>query len=180
MRILGWNCWGICNASIVKAFKAQIKGARPDLLFLSETKAKEFRMDFVKRVLKFDYKIVVEAKGKAGGLCIMWKAGIFASLVEFEKNLIAVKISDAMSKWLFVGFYGPPYYSKKKRAWVNLTGLLETYQGPWVCMGYFNFTVNEEEKKGGRKGSSSAPNYLKELMFEFGAIDLGYSGSKFT
>nr|XP_023872064.1 uncharacterized protein LOC111984679 [Quercus suber]POE86237.1 hypothetical protein CFP56_07045 [Quercus suber] len=137
-------------------------------------------MDFVKRVLQFDHKIVVEAKGKAGGLCMMWKKGISASLVEFEKNLIAVKISDAISEWLFVGFYGPPYYSKKKRAWVNLTGLLESYQGPWVCMGDFNFIVNEEEKKGGRKGSSSSPNYLKELMFEFGAIDLGYSGSKFT
>lgn len=84
-------------------------------------------MEFVKSVLQFDYKIVVEAKRKAGGLCIMWKEGISASPVEFEKNLIAVKISDAISEWLFVSFYGPPYYSKKKKAWVNLTGLLEAY-----------------------------------------------------
>ena len=116
MRILGWNCWGICNASIVKAFKAQIKGARPDLLFLSETKAKEFHMDFVKRVLKFDYKIVVEAKGKAGGLCIMWKAGIFASLVEFEKKLNCCKDFRCYERVAFCGFLWPPILLKEKKS----------------------------------------------------------------
>lgn len=32
---------------------------------------------------------------------------------------------------------------------------------------------------GGKKGSTST-NYLKELMFEVGAIDLGYSEGKYT
>ncbi|XP_030923475.1 uncharacterized protein LOC115950411 [Quercus lobata] len=38
----------------------------------------------------------------------------------------------------------------------------------------------DEEKVGSRGGESSAPNFLKELFSEFGAIDLGFSGSKFT
>ena len=58
--------------------------------------------------------------------------------------------------------------------------LLEAYQGPWMCMGDFNYVISEDEASEGRKGCSSATNYLKELMFEFGAIDLGFSGSKFT
>ena len=40
--------------------------------------------------------------------------------------------------------------------------------------------VNAEEKYGGVKGGTSALNYLKELMVDLGAIDLGYSGNKFT
>ncbi|KAK9990862.1 hypothetical protein SO802_025847 [Lithocarpus litseifolius] len=139
-------------------------------------------MDFVSSTLKFDNNFVVEAKGCAGGLCMMWKKGISAIQVEFNKNLIAIKISDAICEWLLVGFYGPPYFSKKKKkkAWENLSALLDSYEGPWVCLGDFNFTINEDERKGSKKGSTSATNYLKELMFEQGAIDLGYSGNKYT
>nr|POE84009.1 hypothetical protein CFP56_54799 [Quercus suber] len=74
----------------------------------------------------------------------------------------------------------PPYFSKKKKAWEGLTALLEAHQGPWMCMGDFNFILNKDEALGGKKGSSSGSNYLNELMFEFGAIDLGYTGSKYT
>ena len=52
--------------------------------------------------------------------------------------------------------------------------LLETHQGPWMCIGDFNYVINEEKVLGGRKGCSLATNYLKELMVEFGAIDLGF------
>ena len=180
MRILGWNCRGIYNASIVRALGAQIKGARPNLIFLSETKATDVRMDSVKSSLNFDNKIIVEAKGSVGGLCIMWKNGLSIIGVEHNKNMIAIKISDAVCDWLLVGFYGPPYHSKKKKAWENLFALLESHQGPWVCLGDFNFVVNDNETLGSRKGGSSATNYLKELMAELGAIDLGFTGSKFT
>ena len=49
-----------------------------------------------------------------------------------------------------------------------------------MCIGDFNFVLNKDEILGGRKGCSSTNNYLNELMFEFGAIDLGYAGSKYT
>lgn len=50
--------------------------------------------------------------------------------VEFNKNLIAVTIFDAVCEWLMVGLCGPPYFSKKKKAWEGLTALLEDHQGP--------------------------------------------------
>lgn len=51
--------------------------------------------------------------------------------------------------------------------------LLESHQGPWMCIGDFNFVFNEDEILGGRKGCSLTKNYLNELMFKFGAIDQG-------
>lgn len=77
-------------------------------MFLSETKAKENRMEFVKNSIKFDYKCTVDPKGCAGGLCILWKAGVNIKEVDFNKNLIAIRVSNAICNWLFVGFYGPP------------------------------------------------------------------------
>ena len=137
-------------------------------------------MDFVKSSIGFDNMLVVEAKGKRGGLCVMWKNGFSVREVEYNKNLIAVTVSDSVCEWLMVGFYGLSYFSKKKKAWENLMALLESYPGPWMCMGDFNYVISEDEVLGGRKGCSSATNYLKELIFEFGAIDLGFSRSKFT
>nr|POE97435.1 hypothetical protein CFP56_05430 [Quercus suber] len=50
---------------------------------------------------------------------------------------------------------------------------------PWVCIYDFNFTTNDKEILGGnRSGESLAINYLKEFIFEFNAIDLGFSGIK--
>ena len=80
------------------------------MAFLSETKANVNRMEFVKNSIKFDNKCVVEAKGSAGGLCIMWKNGFSMDVVEFDKNLIAIKVADQCTDWLMVGFYGPPYF----------------------------------------------------------------------
>ncbi|XP_023878444.1 uncharacterized protein LOC111990910 [Quercus suber] len=47
-------------------------------------------------------------------------------------------------------------------------------------MEYFNFILNEDEQFGGNTGSSSTTNFLRELMFEFNVVDLGYSRNKFT
>ncbi|KAL0006983.1 hypothetical protein SO802_008485 [Lithocarpus litseifolius] len=164
----------------VRALGAQIKGVRPEVVFLSETKADVKRMESAKKSLKFENSCIVEANGNAGGLCLMWKIGVDLKVVEFNKNLIAVKVSDQYVEWMLVGFYGPPYHSKKKKAWGNLFALLESHQGPWAVMGDFNFIVNEEEQLGGNRGGPSSTNYLKELLFEFNAVDLEYSGNKYT
>ena len=60
--------------------------------------------------------------------------------------------------------------------------LLESCNCPWACLGDFNFTLedNEISTNGSRGAGDSKNNFLKELVFEFGAIDLGYSGNAFT
>lgn len=69
----------------------------------------------------------------------MWKSSVSLHPIEFNKNLIAVKVTEAVCDWFLVGFYGPPYATKKKNAWENLMALLESFQGLWVCMGGLQF-----------------------------------------
>lgn len=71
MKLLGWNYRGIGNALTVRALKAQIKRVKPDLIFLSKTKSLTSRMNFVRNAIRFDNMLVVEANGKAGGLCVL-------------------------------------------------------------------------------------------------------------
>ena len=81
-------------------------------------------MDFVKSSINYNNLLVVEVSGKVGGLCVLWKNGISVREVEFNKNLITVMVSNSICEWLMVRFYGPPYFSKKKKASENLMDFL--------------------------------------------------------
>lgn len=69
---------------------------------------------------------VVEVKGAAGGIFVIRKSGLSTNQVEYDKNLIAIKVFDALYKWLMMGFYGLSYPAKKQKAWENLIALLNS------------------------------------------------------
>ena len=180
MRILGWNCRGICNTSTIRALKALIRGWNPSILFLSETKAGEQRMKDVARMIGFQNLVTIGLKGRAGGICLLWSNNLDVEILEFNSHLIVIQIRDCNVYWSFVGFYSPPYKSKRMKSWVNLHALLVSIQGPWVYCGDFNVVINDSQKDGGTAGSSSTPSFLKELLFYLAAVDLGFVGNKFT
>ena len=180
MKILGWNCRGICNASTARALRATIRVHNPDVVFLCETKASEEKIVGLACSMGFPGHIVVGAQGKAGGICMFWSNTLDVEVLEFNARTIAITIRDGVCSWALVGFYGPPYRAKRRKAWENLHGLLKSIKDPWICFGDFNVVLENSEKIGGNFGSASTPNYLKELTFDLGAIDLGFVGNKFT
>uniref|UniRef100_A0A2N9H629 Reverse transcriptase domain-containing protein n=1 Tax=Fagus sylvatica TaxID=28930 RepID=A0A2N9H629_FAGSY len=137
-------------------------------------------MEKVRKSIGFTDMKVISSNGSAGGLCMMWSDSVKVNVIEFDDHIIAIEIIDGVCDWVLVGFYGPPYAVKRKGVWENLSAFLESVKGPWVCFGDFNVVINDEEKQGGVKGNTSTPNYLQEIMFELGAVDLGFSGNKFT
>lgn len=60
-------------------------------------KANEERVEYVKRMVGFNEKVVIEIKGRVWGLCLMWKNNMQIEVVEF--NMIAVKIIDLGGGW---------------------------------------------------------------------------------
>jgi hypothetical protein len=128
----------------------------------------------------FSEKLIVEATGRAGGICMAWSNALKVEVLEFNSHIIAITIHDNQCSWSLIGFYSPPYKTKRRKAWENLYALLESLDGPRICFGDFNEMVDSIEKEGGRIGCSSAPNYLKNMLFDLGAIDLGFSSNKFT
>jgi exonuclease III len=180
MKILGWNCRGICNASTVKALRASIRVHHPIIVFLSETKASTCHISKVASLLGFSNFICVDSHGRSSGLCLLWENSLQVDVLEFDSNLIAITVHDSICDWNFVGFYGPPHKINRRIIWENLHALLESFEGPWVVLGDFNVILDDSEKEGGRIGCSSMPSYLKDLLFDLGAVDLGFAGNKFT
>ena len=128
----------------------------------------------------FSKHVVVSASGKAGGIRLMWSSSMDVQVLEFNYCTIAITIREEYCSWSLIGFYGPPYHAKHRKAWGNLHALLQSINGPWMCFGDFNCVVEESEKEEGNRGNTSTPNFLKELLFELEAIDLGFSGNQFT
>ena len=128
----------------------------------------------------FSEHVIVNAKGKAGGVCLLWSNALDVEVLEYNSRTVAIVVKDALCSWSLVGFYGPPYQAKRRKAWENLHALLQSINGPWMCFGDFNIVVDESKKDGGKRGTSSTPNFLRELLFDLGAKDLGYVGNKYT
>jgi exonuclease III len=180
MITMSWNCRGICNAATVKALRASIRAHHPEIIFLSETKASISRINRVAKLLRFSNFHVVEAIGRSGGICMLWSSSVQVEVLEFDSHMISLAISDGLCEWTLVGFYGPPYKAKRRAAWTNLHAYLDSVDGPWTCIGDFNVVIDGSEKEGGHVGSSSSPNFLKDLLFDLGAVDLGFVGNSFT
>jgi hypothetical protein len=159
----------------VKSLRASIRVHNPDIIFLSKTKTSGQRINRVASLLGFPNFVCVEALGKLGGICLFWPHHVHVKVLEFDSQMIVISIHSNLSEWNLVGFYGPPHQSKRRIAWENLHALLESLDGPWVCLGDFNTILEDSGKEGG-----NAANFLRELLFNLGAVNLGYTGNKFT
>ena len=164
MRILGWNCRGIYNSSTVRAFRALIRARNPSIIFLSETKTSDLRIESVACSIGFPNFVTSGLKGRAGGICLFWSNDVDVNILEFNPNTVAITIRDSFCSWSLIRFYDPPHKAKRRKAWVNLHALLESIEGPWLCFGDFNVVMDDSEKVGGKCGSSSAPNFLRDIL----------------
>uniref|UniRef100_A0A2N9HI48 Reverse transcriptase domain-containing protein n=1 Tax=Fagus sylvatica TaxID=28930 RepID=A0A2N9HI48_FAGSY len=131
LKILGWNYRGICNTSIVRALKAFVKGHRPQVIFLCETKATKKCLLKIIVSLGFSEHLIVAAQGKSGGVCLFWSSDLLVEVLEFNNVMVAISIWDNVHSWNLVGFYGPPAYKKRCKSWTNLMVLLGSFEDPW-------------------------------------------------
>lgn len=70
MTYIFWNCRGLGSDTLVRALHRLIRNKRPSMIFLSETKMKNHRINGVRRRLGFPNGFNVSPCGKAGGLTL--------------------------------------------------------------------------------------------------------------
>lgn len=100
----------------------------------------------------FDWEgVVVDSRGRSGGLVLWWKKGVIINIFFFFLYYIDffLDFGRAGLLWRFTGIYGWPEASMKR-----FTGdLFRDFGGyfflPWFCMGDFNEILFNDEKSGG-------------------------------
>jgi hypothetical protein len=182
MRLLSWNCRGIGRAPTARSLKALVRDEGPDVLFLAETKVSSPRLEKLKVGMGFSNFFCVDSEGKAGGLAIFWKLGVELEVVFSNSHIIAALVySDPPDNvWLLLAVYGPPYFSKRKKFWNLMEDLISRFDGSWLMIGDLNSVSKCSEKKGRSSSAINSSRSFHHFVSEVGAIDLGFSGPKFT
>ena len=182
MKILSWNCWGLGRAPTVRALKALACSEGPEVLFVSKTKGKSPRIEKLKSSMGFAFCHSVDYVGQAGGLALFWKLGVDLKVVYANKYAIVslVYFDPSDNVWMLITVHGPPYLTKRKKFWESMEEVISTFSGHWLIIGDLNSTTANSDKVGGNQNGESSSRYFRNFATNVGAINLGFTGPKFT
>jgi hypothetical protein len=106
--------------------------------------------------------------GSSGGLVLAWRLGIeLVSFLTTKNNISTWCFSDPPPpppkkkkncSWILSCMYSPLKKSNKPAFWDSLTTIGEDFVSHWLCIGDFNFILDQSEKLGGRPIASSSIN----------------------
>ena len=118
MKIIAWNCRGLGNSLAIRSLLNLQRKENPDILFLSETKMDERRIESLRCRLGLTNLVVKDYKGKSGGLAIFWKKEIDLHLRGVSRFYIDADVVEKDGfTWRFTGFYGEPKTDQKDLSW---------------------------------------------------------------
>jgi hypothetical protein len=102
------------------------------MVFLMETKMRKQKIEMIRSLLGYPNMVVVDCKGKSGGLALMWNEDVDVEIQNFSQRHIngMVSTSGSGEQWMFTGFYGHPDPSKRYEAWDLLKYLKNLYSEP--------------------------------------------------
>ncbi|KAM2712281.1 hypothetical protein EV1_032304 [Malus domestica] len=182
MNYLFWNCRGLGSDPVVRALRGLIRKHRPFMIFLSETKMKDHRIDGIRRCMGYSFGFHVSPIGRAGGLSLWWHESMNVNILFSSTHIIDVCfcMEDCRS-WVRCTFvYGTPYRRENMDFWNWMTTYFGSTDIPWLCGGDFNEFVWDHEKSGRARVLYNRPGYLNNFLNAADLMDLGFIGPKFT
>ena len=150
-------------------------------MFIAETWLAEARLKNFLRKLNFEDMHVVSKINQGGGLVLLWKTDLLLRVDSSSLNHIDVIIDEGReNSWRFIGFYGAPETYNRHVSWNLLRSLNSKFNLPWLCEGNFNEILKSYEKVGARPRPLVQMQGFRNVLDEYGFMDMGFVGNKFT
>ncbi|GAA0174344.1 hypothetical protein LIER_41706 [Lithospermum erythrorhizon] len=121
--------------------------------------------------------LIVEARGRRGGLALLWLRDVLVEVKSFSSHHIEAIIEG---RWRLVGFYGHHEVKNRRLSWALLRFLGTRLDMPTVYVGDFNKVLSRMETQGGRLRPLVQMKGLQKVVDELGPVNLGFSGYRFT
>ncbi|CAN0839535.1 hypothetical protein LINGRAHAP2_LOCUS2597 [Linum grandiflorum] len=149
MIILAWNYRGLGNRRAVQTLGELVKVYQPDVVFLSETLVSSQKMEEIRVSLKFKGCFSAAARGRSGGLSMLWKKKDRIRVIQYYENFIDTRVLDDDGRVSrLTRFYGCPERGCRTVSWELLTRLGREVREPWCVVGDFNDILHQYEPKG--------------------------------
>lgn len=94
MTLISWNCRGIGQTPTINEMWALARKWRPDIIFLSETKANNSFVSTIMHGINFNFVCIIPPKGLAGVLSMAWRFGLDLEIVVEERGCIGAIIQS--------------------------------------------------------------------------------------
>ena len=108
MSIMCFNYRGLGDSQVVKDLHGFLWKLSPNVVFLSKTKCSSVEMHAIFTRLGSYSGIVVDARGRSGGLALLWDDTVHLSVLSSSLNQIDTTLcleADDIT-WRFTGIYG--------------------------------------------------------------------------
>ncbi|KAH1063835.1 hypothetical protein J1N35_028822 [Gossypium stocksii] len=117
--------------------------------------------------------LAVDAKGKSGGLVMMWKEGNKVDIQTYSSNHINTMIQAENEKVIrFMGFYENTDPNKRHLSWDMLKRVRRTVKETWIIGGDFNAILDNAKKDGGRRKPLALMKEFREIVEKLSMVDL--------
>ncbi|GMI77447.1 hypothetical protein HRI_001414000 [Hibiscus trionum] len=181
ISIFSWNVQGCGHQRFIPAAKQFLRDYKPDIVLMVEPRVSGLRAERFIAAMGFPHSHRVEAVGFAGGIWIAWWDTVALDIIinHFQFVHFRVTVKKSGFSFLSTAIYGSPCSTKRKRLWANLHRLATTTRSPWILFGDFNTTLLDNERKGCAASSKPSPAF-KDLLYDHGLRDMGYSGLDYT
>ncbi|XP_050222303.1 uncharacterized protein LOC126672395 [Mercurialis annua] len=182
MKTFSWNLQGMGNPWTVRALKHYVRANDPDIIFLMESRLYLFELSFFKFSFSCYNYFVVDARGRSGGLILMWKKDVDINIASYSQNHIDFEyncLNDGL-KWRGTGVYGWPEAGSRGLTWDLMRRLCGGSSLPWLVFGDFNEILFSREKEGGRPKQNYLMESFRQALDDCALRDLGWTGFQFT
>lgn len=114
-----WNCRGLGSDTVVRALHGQIRKLRPSMIFRSEMKINDRRINGVKRRMGYRRGFNLPPIGKAGGLSLWWDDSVKVEIIFSSKHVIDARVREVGElMWVRVTrIYGTSYRRENAKFW---------------------------------------------------------------
>jgi hypothetical protein len=140
MLIMAWNCQGVGRPRTIRRLRDLCNSRRPSVVFLSETKNKQDKLEQVRRSIGFDYFCYVDPIGKSGGLALWWNNNVEFTLNYTRQSEITGWLNSRDNRPTFyISFiYAATEPNNRAPMWKSIIETANIISSPWLLIGDFN------------------------------------------
>ncbi|KAL4352985.1 hypothetical protein GQ457_06G016350 [Hibiscus cannabinus] len=154
----------------------------PDIVAIMEPRISEMASDNFIKHSGFDCSFRVEAQGFSGGIWLLWHSVVQFEVLAISNQFVHVLCSSYTGEARFYGsfMYANLQIRERRELWAKLLAVGPGVNVPLVVGGDLNVICDPSERMGGSLRRNEICSRFIEFMFDYGLVDMGFHGPKFT